>query len=327
MNNLPSLSDLNVFYTVAKKKSFTAAADELGASPAYVSKRIRILENTLNCKLFHRSTRHISLTEDGKLVLERVFHILNEFEKLEDVLNNPESSPTGKISIVSNFSFGGAHVTPILSKLMTLYPELEIQFNTVDRTVDLIADSLDLEICVGNDVDPSMIAKKLLPNYRIICASPHYLELNSEPDDLHDLNHHTLLATRQRDQLNHIWKLRSPMEDISISIDPKFTSNNSDIIKRLAIDGRGIMLCSVWDVIEEIRTNKLEHILTSYWQDADIWAVYPSRLKTSSKLKICILFIQTELLNRLKILNSLTKGKKIMSQENNSNTHIEKMFI
>lgn len=327
MNNLPSLSDLNVFYTVARKKSFTAAADELSSSPAYVSKRIRILEKTLNCTLFHRSTRHISLTEDGKLILERVFYILSEFEKLENVINNPRSLPTGKINIVSNLSFGHTHIGPILSKLMTTYSELNIQFNTVDRTLDLIEHGLDLDICVGNDIAPNMIAKKLLPNYRILCASPHYLKVNNEPDDLDDLINHSCLVTKQRGQSKHVWKLRSPMEDISISIEPKFISNSSGIIKQLAIDGQGVMLCSVWDVIEEIRIGKLQHVLTSYWQDADIWAVYPSRLKSSSKLKICILFIQTELLNRLQILNSLTRGKPILAEADSIKPPIEKVFI
>ena len=327
MNNLPSLSDLNVFYIAAKKKSFTVAADELNASPAYVSKRIRILEETLKCKLFHRSTRHISLTEDGKLILERVFHILNEFEKLEDIINNPGNSPTGKLDIVSSFSFGRAHLTPVLSKLMTKYPDLEINFNTIDRTLDLIKHSLDLDICVGDDIDPNMIAKKLLPNYRIICASPKYLRIHGEPEDLHDLSNHSFLATKQRDLSDNTWKLRSPLEDVSLSINPKFTSNSSDIIKKLAVDGQGIILCSVWDVIEEIQKNELEHILTGYWQDADIWAVYPSRLKSSSKLKTCILFIQAELSNRLSILNSLTKGKKILAKTNLENTQIEKVFM
>lgn len=327
MNNLPSLADLKVFYTIARKKSFTLAADELGASPAYVSKRLRILEKTLGCSLFHRSTRHISLTEDGKLILERVFHILTEFEQLEEIINNPENTPVGKIDIVSNSNFGRTHIAPILSKIMTLYPELNIEFNTIDRNLDLIQHSLDLDICVGDDIAPNMIAKKLLPNYRILCASPRYLMFNSEPDDLNDLKHHNCLAIKQRDQSNHIWKLRNPLEDVSIAVKPKFTSNDSHIIKQLAIDDQGIILCSVWDVIEEIQTGRLQHILTSYWQDADIWAVYPSRLKSSSKLKTCVLFIQHELSNRLKVLNSLTKGKEILAIADNIEPAIEKVFI
>ncbi len=327
MNNLPNLTDLNVFYIVAKKKSFTAAADELNASPAYVSKRIRILEETLSCKLFHRSTRHISLTGDGKLILERVFHILSEFEKLEDIIKNPEDAPKGKINLVSNFSFGRTHIAPILSKLMVIYPELEIQFDTVDRTLDLIKHDLDLDICIGNDIPPSMIAKKLLPNHRVICAAPHYLKIYGEPEDLYDLNHHHILATKEREQSSKVWRLRGSIEETAISIAPRFTSNSSDIIKQLAIEGRGIMLCSVWDVIEEIQSNKLQHILPQHWQDADIWAIYPSRLKSSSTLKTCILFIQNELLNRLQVLNTLSKGKKILATGGNIESPPDKVFI
>lgn len=327
MNNLPSLTDLNVFYIVAKKKSFTVAADELNASPAYVSKRIRILEKTLNCKLFHRSTRHISLTEDGKLILERVFHILSEFEKLEEIINNPEDTPKGKINMVSNLNFGRTHIAPILSKLMVSYPELEIQFNTIDQTLDLIKHNLDLDICVGDDIPPSMIAKKLLANHRILCAAPHYIKMYSEPDDLHDLKHHSILTTRQREQTSKVWRLRSPIEEASIAISPRFISNNSDITKQLAIEGRGIMLCSVWDVIEEIQSNKLQHVLPRYWQDADIWAIYPSRLKSSSTLKTCILFIQNELFNRLQVLNTITKGKKILATVEDIEPPPDKVFI
>lgn len=327
MNNLPNLSDLKVFCVVAKRKSFVASADELNVSPAYVSKRINILENNLNCILFHRSTRHVSLTEDGKLILERVANILNEFDELSDLINNPQNTPTGRIDIVSSFGFGRSYVAPILSKLMSMYPDLDIQFNTIDHTVDLIQHSLDLDIFIGNDISPNMIAKKLVSNFRILCASPHYLQINGEPDDLDELGTHHCLAIQERKQSHHVLKLRSPMEDISVSIAPKFTSNNSEIIKQLVIDHQGIMLCSVWDVMEELQNGKLQHILTNYWQDADIWAVYPSRLKSSSKLKTCILFIQAELLNQLQYLNMLTPGKPILPKTHDINQPPDKVFL
>lgn len=327
MNNLPSLSDLKVFCVVAKRKSFVACADELGASPAYVSKRINILENNLNCTLFHRSTRHVSLTEGGKLILERVSNILTEFDELNDLINNPQNTPTGHIDIVSSFGFGRTYIAPILSKLMSMYPELDIQFNTTDYTVDLIQHSMDLDIVVGNDISPNMIAKKMVSNFRILCASPRYLQINGEPDDLDELANHNCLANQERDQSRHVWKLRSPMEDVSISIKPKFTSNNSEIIKQLVMDDQGIMLCSVWDVMEELQDGRLQHILTSYWQDADIWAVYPSRLRSSSKLKTCILFIQAQLLNRLQYLNTLIRGKPILVKPEKITLPPEKVFL
>ncbi len=124
MNNLPNLSDFKVFCVVAKRRSFVESAEELGASPAYISKRINILETNLNCKLFHRSTRHVSLTEDGKLILDKATHILEEFDALSELVNNPLSSPTGHLDIVCSFGFGRKHIAPILSKLLSMYPKL-----------------------------------------------------------------------------------------------------------------------------------------------------------------------------------------------------------
>lgn len=325
MNNLPNLSDLKVFCIIAKLKSFVESAEELGVSPAYISKRINILETNLNCKLFHRSTRHVSLTEDGKLILERVSNILDEFDEISELVNNPQSSPTGHIDIVSSFGFGREHIAPILSKLIAMYPKLTIHFDTIDNTKDLIEHSIDLDIRIGNDIAPNMIAKKLASNFRILCAAPSYLTKNGVPEHIHELQHHDCLTISERDQSSVLLKLRHISEDVITRVTPRFVSNNGEITKRLAIDGQGIILRSIWDVADELISGELQHILPDYWQDADIWAVYPSRLKSSSKLQTCILFIQQELSNRLSHIQNLTRGKLIQPIQNIQ--HIEKVFL
>lgn len=325
MNNLPNLSDLKVFCTVAKRKSFVESAEELGVSPAFISKRINILENNLNCKLFHRSTRHVSLTEDGKLILERVSHILDEFEELSELINNPLSTPTGRLDMVSSFGFGRKHIAPILSKLLTMYPKLEIQFDTIDNTKDLIQHSIDLDIRIGNDIAPNMIAKKLVSNFRIFCAAPGYLLKNGTPENLEDLRTHDCLTISERDQSSVLWKVRHTAEDRSVHVMPRFVSNNGEIIHQLAVEGHGIILRSIWDVADELISGHLQHILPEYWQDADVWAIYPSRLKSSSKLQTCILFIQNELLNRLQHVQNLTRGQLIAPVQPPSMT--EKVFL
>ena len=287
MNNLPNLSDFKVFCVVAKRRSFVESAEELGSSPAYVSKRINILETNLNCKLFHRSTRHVSLTEDGKLILEKITHILDEFDALSELLNNPLGSPTGHLDIVSSFGFGRKHVAPILSKLLNMYPKLTIHFNTIDNTKDLIQHSIDLDIRIGNEIAPNMIAKKLAPNFRILCASPSYLAKNGIPETIEDLQHHDCLTISERDQSSVLLKLRHEDEDL---------------------------------------VTHVRHILPEYWQDADIWAVYPSRLKTSSKLQTCILFIQHELSNRLHLIQNLNRGE-LISPIDNIHPLTEKVFL
>ncbi|CAM9334376.1 LysR family transcriptional regulator [Acinetobacter bereziniae] len=326
MNNLPNLSDLKVFCTVAKRKSFVDSADELGVSPAFISKRINILETNLNCKLFHRSTRHVSLTEDGKLILDRVAHILDEFDEISELVNNPLSTPTGHLDIVSSFGFGRKHVAPILSKLMTMYPKLEIQFDTIDNTKDLIQHSIDLDIRIGNEIAPNMIAKKLVPNFRIFCAAPSYILKNGAPENLEDLRHHDCLTISERDQSSVLWKLRHASEDMSVHVTPRFISNNGEIIHQLAVEGHGIILRSIWDVADELISGQLQHILPEYWQDADVWAVYPSRLKSSSKLQTCILFIQNELLNRLQHIQNLSRGQLIQPVESVQHS-AEKVFL
>ena len=157
-----------------------------------------------------------------------------------------------------------------------MYPKLQIHFDTIDNTKDLIQHSIDLDIRIGNEIAPNMIAKKLASNFRILCASPSYLLKHGVPDSIEDLQTHDCLT-----------------------------------ISELAIEGHGIILRSIWDVADELITGQLQHILPEYWQDADVWAVYPSRLKSSSKLQTCILFIQNELLNRLQHVQNLSRGQLI----------------
>ena len=326
MNNLPNLSDFKVFCVVAKRRSFVESAEELGASPAYISKRINILETNLNCKLFHRSTRHVSLTEDGKLILDKATHILEEFDALSELVNNPLSSPTGHLDIVCSFGFGRKHIAPILSKLLSMYPKLTLNFNTIDNTKDLIQHSIDLDIRIGNDIAPNMIAKRLASNFRILSASPSYLNKNGVPESVDDLRFHDFLSISERDQSSVLLKLQHHNEDMVTHIRPRFVSNNGEIIHQLAIDGHGIILRSVWDVVEELISGQLQHVLPAYWQDAAIWAVYPSRLKTSSKLQTCILFIQHELSNRLLPIQSLKRGEVIAAAEHRP-PPTEKVFL
>jgi len=325
VNNLPNLSDLKVFCVIAKRKSFVESAEELGVSPAYISKRINILETSLNSKLFHRSTRHVSLTEDGKLILERVANILDEFHEISELINNPQNAPVGHLDIISSFGFGRKHVAPILSKLITLYPKLTIHFDTIDNTKDLIEHSIDLDIRIGNEIAPNMIAKKLASNFRVFCASPSYLMKNGIPEHIDELQHHDCLTISERDQSSVLLKLRHSCEDVITRVTPRFVSNNGEITNQLAIDGQGIILRSIWDVADELLSGQLQHILPGYWQDADIWAVYPSRLKSSSKLQTCILFIQQELIGRLAHIQNLPRGELIRPIENSPSK--EKVFL
>lgn len=137
MNNLPLLNDLRVFMLVARRAGFAAAAEELGVSPAFVSKRVSLLEQTLNVQLLHRTTRRVAITEEGERIYEWGLRILQDVDQMMDELSDVRQVPQGTLRIISSFGFGRRVVAPALSELARRYPQLEIRFDVADRLVDL----------------------------------------------------------------------------------------------------------------------------------------------------------------------------------------------
>lgn len=158
MNKYPSLDDLNVFVHVARRSSFVGAADELGMSAAYVSKRIRLLEQGMGVVLLHRSTRQVSITEDGERVYEWAVGMLDSVQQMGEEVAALHGEPSGLLRVVSSQGFGRRFVAPALSELAARYPKLDIRLDIQDRLVDLIEEGVDLDIRVGNEIAPHLRA-------------------------------------------------------------------------------------------------------------------------------------------------------------------------
>lgn len=297
MNNEPQLQDLRVFCLVARKSGFAAAADALGASPAYVSKRIQLLEGCLGVKLLHRSTRRVTVTEAGERVYRWAQTILNDLDHMVEEVSETRLAPRGLIRISSSFGFGRVHVAPALSILAERYPELEIRFDVSDRLVDLVGEGIDLDIRVGNGIAPQLIARRLASNRRILCASPAYLERRGTPKHLDDLASHNCLVIKERDHPFGVWRLTGPDGSTSVRVTGPLAANHGEIVHQWALAGRGIMLRSLWDVHAAVNMGRLVHILPGFSQPADVWAVYPARLTASAKLKVCVEFLEQHFRN------------------------------
>lgn len=198
MNNLPPLEDLRVFCLVAQRASFVAVAEELGSSPAYVSKRVKALEQVLGAQLLHRSTRQVSLTENGERVCRWARDMLDEIGRLRDEIA-AGGAPRGLVRIGSSVGFGRRHVAPLISTLCQQFPGLEIRFDVFDKLVDLVAEGIDLDIRIGNDIAPHLIARRLARNWRVLCAAPAYLSARGVPQSLEALAEHDCLVTKERD--------------------------------------------------------------------------------------------------------------------------------
>ncbi|SEE82562.1 MULTISPECIES: LysR substrate-binding domain-containing protein [Pseudomonas] len=291
-DTVPLPEDLRVFLTVVRKSGFAAAADELGLSPAYVSKRIQILETTLGTRLLHRTSRRIALTEDGERVQRWALRILDDFQQLHDELSDAHDRPRGRLHLCSSFGFGRHHVAPAVSLLAERYPDLEIRLDLFDRVVDIVSEGFDLEIRVGDDIPGQHIGRRLVSNRRVVCAAPGYLQRQGVPQTLSELEQHHCLVIKERDNAFGIWNLERDGVQESVRVSGPLSSNNGEIVLQWALDGRGVVLRSLWDVKPLLDQGRLVQLLPEYSQSANVWAVYPTRLAYSGKLRACVEFLQ-----------------------------------
>jgi LysR family transcriptional activator of dmlA len=293
----PAPDDLRVFTVVVRKSSFSAAAQELGTSPAYVSKRIRLLEEDLSVQLLHRTTRRVAVTEQG----ERVFHwaqrILDDLDQLRQEVTITRQVPRGQLRISSSFGFGRNVVAPALSRLVESYPSLQVRLEVFDRLVDVATEGFDLDVRVGDEIAPHLIARRLADNHRVLCAAPSYLARKGLPRSLSELSAHDCLVIKERDHPFGVWRLRTGAVEETVKVTGPLSANNGEMVVQWAVDGHGIVLRSLWDIGVHLQAGRLVQILPEWQQEANIWAVYPTRLDRSAKVRVCVEFLQAHFQN------------------------------
>jgi LysR family transcriptional activator of dmlA len=296
VNNLPALEDLRLFCTVVRNRSFVLSATELGASPASVSKRIALLEDLLGVRLLHRSTRKVSLTNDGETVYGWSLRILEDAGQMAQAVTSAKTVPQGFLRISTSSGFGRKHVAPVLSDLATQYPDLQVQLELFSRPVDVIGEGFDLDINFGAVPDSNLLVKRIAKNSRILCAAPAYLEKHGVPQTLEELTSHNCIAIRERCECFSVWRLKGPKGiEESVKVSGSLSCSDGEIPHQWSVDGHGIILRSIWDVSNNIKEGKLVRILPEYSQEADISAVYPVRLAESAKVRLCVQFLEERL--------------------------------
>ena len=292
MNIKPQLDDLRLFCVVARNRSFAATSRELGISKAVVSKRIALLEGAVQESLFHRTTRNVSLTAQGEIVHQWAQRILEDVDLMGEAISREKAAPSGLLRICSSTGFGRSRLAPALSELARQFPLLEIQVELFDRLVDLVDEGFQLDIRLGHVREGNVIKRRIARNRRVLCASPAYLERFGMPQSLADLQAHRCIPIRERDQDFGRWELDGPDGLVAIKVSGPLSANNGEIVRQWAIDGHGIILRSTWDISREIEAGLLLPVLPQYFQQADVWAVYPSRLSVSAKVKVCVEFLE-----------------------------------
>lgn len=287
----PELDDLRVFCTVARKSSFSGAAEALGASAAYVSKRVGALEACLGTRLLHRSTRRVAITAAGERVLAWAEKILDDVDQLVEDVSSTQRIARGTLRVSSSFGFGRKFVAPALATMSERYPQLNVRLDLFDRVVDVAGEGFDLDVRIGDEIAGHLIAKRLAANYRVLCASPAYLALHGAPRTIADLESHACLAIKERDHPFGVWRLDAGGEPVCVKVTGPLSTNHGEAAVQWALAGRGIVLRSIWDVQPLLDDGRLVRVLPDVTQPANVWAVFPERLAQSAKVKACVEFL------------------------------------
>ncbi|WP_371319894.1 LysR family transcriptional regulator [Variovorax sp. dw_308] len=295
MNLKFQLDDLRVFCLAARKASFAATATELGTSPAYVSKRIAILEKALGVTLFHRAARRVTVTEDGERVYASAQQIFQDVDHMGETVAGGKLDPRGLLRVTTSARLGRMHIGPALSLLARRYPALDITLDAVDRRVDLVGENIDLDVRVGEVDEPHLVAHKIATSVRLLCAAPTYVARRGAPEKVAELSQHDCLVLRDRNQAFGVWRLTGPTGTEKVKVTGRLSSNNSEIVRGWGNDGHGILLQAQWDLHDDISAGRLVPVLPQWWQPADIWAASSVRLSHSAKVRVCVQFLQEQL--------------------------------
>ena len=293
-------TDLAFFVLLARKKSFAAAALELGVTPPAVSKRLAKLEDKLGVRLLNRTTRRVSLTSEGEGYFERAVEILRDIDELNALVTGARSTPRGLLRINATLGFGRKHIADLVSEFAEAHPNVEVQLVLSDAAFNLVEERFDLGIRFGSLPNSRLIALKLLRNRRFMCASPKYLESRGIPQKLADLENHDCIVLRQDTDAYDVWRFQQTNEDAAVKVRGSLSSNDGEIALGWVLDGHGIMVRSEWDIVHHVKAGRLRIVMPKYAQlNADIFAVYPAIHNLSARVSAFVNFLAQRLKERI----------------------------
>ncbi|MFJ1299935.1 LysR substrate-binding domain-containing protein [Pseudomonadota bacterium AL_CKDN230030165-1A_HGKHYDSX7] len=285
-------SELDFFVRVARLGSLSGAARELDLSPAAATKRLAGMEDRLGVRLLNRSTRSISLTNEGETYLRHATRILADLREMEEAVSSAGTEPRGLLRVNATLGFGRTVIAPLVSAFGKRYPHVDVQLDVTDRPVDLVEGGIDLAIRFGSLPDRRLRARRILSNRRLLCASPAYLKRHGEPASLADLAGHRCIIHRQNDEAHGVWRFEHAGTTEVIKVSGALSSNDGDIVLGWALDGHGILIRSEWDLAKYLESGRLRVLLPDYTlPSADLYVYYPQRRSQTARARMFIDFL------------------------------------
>ncbi|HTI80671.1 MAG TPA: LysR family transcriptional regulator [Acetobacteraceae bacterium] len=284
------LGALRAFVRITETGSFSAVARETNASQSAVTRLIAQLEQHFGVRLFHRTTRRLSLTDDGKTLLGHARHLLEGADEMEAALGRQSGEPRGLVRLGTSVA-GGLFLATRLPVLLGRYPGLSVELVMSDRQTDMIEERLDLAFRSGEIADASLVARRAGVLGRAVVAAPIYLERQGAPERPEDLADHACLihdATPEPD----VWRFTGPEGPVSVQVSGALLANDSEAVRRAARAGHGVALLPEIQCIDDLRAGRLFRLLEDYpSQRVPVHIVYPSRRNLAPRTRVVMDFL------------------------------------
>src|SRR5580700_2470621 len=263
-------TEMAIFERVAARGSFASAAEDVSLSPSAVAKLITRLEHRLGVRLINRTTRHLALTAEGEIYLDRVREILGAIDAAESEITSARASPRGHLRVHA-FPVVAAHeLAPALPDFLARHPHITLDFMVTNRVVDLVGENVDVSLRMGPLDDSGLVSRKIVDLTRIVCASPSYLAKHGRPVEPNDLVRHACL-TLSRNPGSASWPFRTNGRLTRIDVKGLVSADSAEMLLQLAIGGAGILRLSEHVVARSIHEGLLQPVL----QDAQDPETYP----------------------------------------------------
>jgi DNA-binding transcriptional LysR family regulator len=281
---------LRCFVRVVETGSFSAVARESQVSQSAVTRQIAQLEQHFGARLFHRTTRHLSLTDDGQGLLSHARHLLDTADEMEEALGRQSTSPTGLVRVglsVAAARFVAARIHTLLAR----HPGLKVELVADDQLGDMIEARLDLVLRSGDIADASLVARRVGQTGRAVVAAPIYLERYGAPSVPEDLTAHSCLIHNVASD-SDTWRFTGPDGPLNVHVSGPLIANNTASINIAVRTGLGIALLPEIQVIDDLRSGRLFRLLTDYpSQLLPIHLVYPSRRNLAPRTRVVMDFL------------------------------------
>jgi DNA-binding transcriptional LysR family regulator len=288
---MDKLESLRAFVKVVQHGGLSAAARDLRLSRSAVSKYLIDLETELGVQLLVRTTRNASPTENGLAYYERVVAILSEIDEADAAVSSLQAEPRGVLRVNAPMSFGTLHLGTAIADFMEKYPDLKIQLVLSDELIDPVREGFDVTLRIADLSSSSLIARKILPAPRVICASPSYLQRRGTPQHPDELREHECL-TYGHLATGHQWKLTGPDGDHWIQIPWALCTNNAEVLRDAAVKGRGLALLPTFIAGDDLQTGALMTVLKEYKApEISVYVIYSQTKHLSVKIRVFIDFL------------------------------------